>query len=364
VEVLGLKISYKEKRARVTIVFLLILLGGFILAWGNNKLKELGKKDSAVRATRVELSKVKIIDGIYPLGWLDEENIIVKKENKSKGIVEKDEGLKGYPTNIYKYNLKTGEENLLIESDQDIEYAVVSPNRKYIFYVEASELTGTGYIYNLANNKRVQVTEEQEIPIGIGRWADENSVIFFSYTKGGVFTASLTGHRIEIVPKAQVFMRDPIRVVDKVYYVSDQYKLYRYDTATKERKLLLDDIAEFIPSPKGLTFAHVALARKSIDIRDEKGEKKLHIYDGGGVGGFSWSPCGNKLAYLVSSSSQKGDTLFIAHISSGKSAKLAENLPQSFPYIFWSPSGKKILVPAYEKNDDKHKFIALIIESE
>ena len=72
-----------------------------------------------------------------------------------------------------------------------------------------------------------------------------------------------------------------------------------------------------------------------------KKEKKLHIYDGGGVGGFSWSPCGNKLAYLVSSSSQKGDTLFIAHISSGKSAK-QRKFTTKFPIYFWSPSGKNI----------------------
>lgn len=344
--------------------FLILLQGALPLGYGNNKLDTLLEKDSVMSGSSMERGKVKRIDGIYPLGWLDEENIIIKKENKSKGIVEKDEGLKGYPVNIYKYNLKTGEESLLIGSNKDIEYAVVSPNRKHIFYVEGSELTGTGYIHNLNNNKCIQVTEQDEIAIGIGRWDDENSVIFFSYTKGGVFVASLNGDKRQIVPKSQAFMRDPIRVGDKVYYVSDEYKLYKYDMVTKETKLLLQEIAEFIPSRSGEYFANVALGRKSLDLRDSNGERKLNIHHGGGVGGFSWSPCGNKLAYLVSSDSNKGELLYIAHISSGKSVKLAENIPQSFPYIFWSPSGKKLLIPGYVKNDDKHNFIALLIEIE
>lgn len=342
---LVLKIRYNSKKI-ITVIFFLLLAILFILCYYNNKYKNFAEKDSVMNASSMEVSKVKRIDGIYPLGWLDEENIIIKKEKKSKGI--------------YKYNLKNGTESLLISSDKDIEYSVVSPNGKYIFYEEGSELTGTGYIYNLTNNERIQVTEQDEIPIGIGRWGDENSVIFFSYTKGGVFLASLKGERKEIVPKSKVFMRDPVMVDNKVYYVSDEYKLYKYDMARKETKLLLQDIAEFIPDRKGLCFASVALGRKSLDIRDENGGGKLNIYDGGGVGGFSWSPCGNKLAYLVSNSSGKGDLLFLANIYSGKFEKIAENIPRSFPYIFWSPSGKKILVPAYEKIDDK--YIAIIIE--
>ncbi len=348
-EVLGLNIRSNQKNIIIGIGFLLIFQGVLVLGFHGYKVNKLLKQDTVMSGSNIKPSKVKRIEEINPLGWLDEENIIIKK---------------GHPLNIYKYNLKTGEECLLIASEKDISYAAVSPNRRYIFYVEGSELTGTGYIYNLTTNKAIQVTELDEIPLGIGRWTDDKSVIFFSYTKGGVFVAGLDGRREQIAPKAQGLMRDPIRVGDKIYYVSDEYKLYKYDILTKETKLLLQETAEFIPSRDGSNFAKVSLGRKSLDITDENGERRLQIYHGVGVGGFSWSPCGNKLAYLVSSDSGKGEQLYIAQISSGKSVKVADNIPQSFPYIFWSPSGKKILVPAYEKNDDKQKFAAIIIEIE
>lgn len=357
-----MKIRHKLNKS--LIIFLILVQGVLALGLYRSKGQNTDEKDTVISSYSLEFSKVKRIEGIYPLGWLDEENIIIKKENKSKGLVEKEDGLKGYPVNIYKYNIKTGEERVLIEAKKDIEYAVVSPNRKNIFYEEGSELTGTGYIHNLASNKAIQITEQDEIPLGIGRWTDDNSVILFSYTKGVVFTVSVNGDKREIVPKTEGFMRDPIRVGDKVYYVSNDYKLYKYDLATKKTELLLQELAEYIPSRDGLHFASVPLGRKGIDLRDENGEKKIDIYDGVGVGGFSWSPCGNKLAYLVSDKSGKGDSLFVASLSSGKSVKVAENIPQSFPYIFWSPSGRKLLIPAYEKNDDKQKFIALLIEIE
>ena len=322
------------------------------------------QEDVKQNENSVKLKNIYTIQGIYPLDWFDEDTILVKKENRNKPKTDVTPGVKAYPNNLYKYNIKTGEETLLVSSTEDIGYAVLSPDKRYVFYQENTDITATGYIYEVENKKSTRISNEEEIPAGIGRWIDNNTVIFYSTVNGSVYSVEVSGYRKQIVRPNGLFMRDPIKVNDKVYFVTNEYSLYEYDIKTKKLTKLLEDAAEFIPDNKGKHFAFIPLGRKGIDIRDEKANKITAIYDKGGIGGFSWSKDSKKLAYIALLPNNNKETLFIADGDSGKSEQLLADIPQTFPTIHWSPSQKKLLMTAYKIINNKNEAYAVVIELE
>ncbi|WP_163194614.1 PD40 domain-containing protein [Clostridium thermarum] len=325
--------------------------------------KEVLQNIAVEREKTIILKNIHTIQGIYPLDWFDEEYILIKKENINKPEIDKGDSTKGYSNNLYKYNIKTGKEELLVASTRDIGYAVLSPDRRYVYYQEDADVTATGYIYDIENNKNIRVTDMEEIPAGIGRWVD-NKIIFYSAAKGAVFTADVAGCRKQIIPANGMFMRDPIKVRDNVYFVSSEYKLYKYDIRSNKLTNLLSDAAEFVPNKDGSKFAFVPLGRKSLDIRDTKGNKIMNIYDQGSVGGFSWSKDGKRLAYVVMPQDSSKERLFITYVDTGKTIQFPLDLPQSFPNILWNPSENKLLMTGYEIVDNINKAFAVIIELE
>lgn len=313
---------------------------------------------------RVRFRNIKIILGIYPLDWFDENYILIKKENKNKPKIDKGQGEKSYPNNLYKYNIKTGEENLLVASTEDIGYAVLSKDKKFVLYQEGTNITATGYIYDIENKRSTRVSDPEEMPAGIGRWLDSNSIIFYSTIKGGVYISDISGYRKKIVPANGLYMRDPIKVGEKVYFVTSEYKLYEYDTETNKFKMLLSNAAEFIPSNKGNRFAFVPLGRKGIDIRNSETRKIASIYDKGAVGGFSWSGNDRDLAYIALLPDSTKEALFIANTDTWKSEQAVVDIPSTFPIILWSPSNQKLLMTGYDIKKYKNEAFAVIIELE
>lgn len=320
------------------------------------------QKDIKQEESPVKLKNILTIQNIYPLDWFDEDNILVKKENNNKPKIDKGTGIKAYPNNLYKYNIKTGEESLLVASTEDIGYAIFSPDKRYIFYQENAEITATGYIFDMEKKKSIKVSDEEEMPAGIGRWLDNNSIIFFSAVKGAVYSAEVSGYRKQLIPPNGLFMRDPIKVGDKVYFVTSEYVLYEYDIKTKKSMKLLEQAAEYTPDNRGKYFSFVPLGRKSIDIRDEKAKKLTEIYEKGGVGGFSWSKDGKKLAYIARPIGSDKETLVIADADTGKSKQLLIDMPETFPVILWSPSQKKLLTAGYKIVEGKNEAFAVVIE--
>jgi TolB protein len=331
---------------------------------GNPPIKDVLQDITEQNEKTVNFKNIHTVQGIYPLDWFDEENILIKKENMNKPEIKTGDITKAHPNNLYKYNIKTGKESLLVASTEDIGYAVLSPDKKHVHYQEDANITTTGYIYDIENNKSIRVTDMEEIPAGIGRWIDNSKVIFYSAVKGAVFTADINGCKKQIVPANGLFMRDPFKVGDMVYFVTSEYKLYQYDIKANKLNNLLSDAAEFIPNNKGNKFAFVPLGRKSIDIRDAKGNKIMDIYDKGSIGGFSWSKDGNRLAYVGFSQSCNKENLFITYVDKGKTVQFPLDLPQSFPTILWNPSESKILMTGYEIINNINKPFAVIIELE
>jgi hypothetical protein len=311
---------------------------------------------------KVSLSNLDRIDGIYALDWFDEDTILIKKQNSDKSKVDKGDGTKSYPDNLYLHNIKSGKDKLLVASTEDINYAIISPDKSHVFYQEGSNITATGYIYNLQSKKTKRVTEQEEIPAGIGRWIDNTTVILYSYLKGEIFAAEINGYRKQIVSRSGLFMRDPVKVDNKVYFVTDEYKLYVYEIGSKRIELLQAEAAEFIPDFKGRNFAFIPLERKNIEIRDAEGNKKNTLWDKGGIGGFGWSKNSKNLAYIVYFPGSTKDALFIAEAEGGKTVQITKELTQTMPYIVWSPSGNRLLVPGYDKSKEGNKWFTVIIE--
>lgn len=299
----------------------------------------------------VTLDKIDTFEGVRGTDWLDDNTIMIYKENKTqKQMVV--EGQKMYPRNLYLVDLKTKEEKIIDSKPYNQTFARFSPNKRNIFYKQNIEEDFTGYILNMESKVNIRITEISDIVFYDGSWVD-NDIVVFPDMKGNIQLVNVNG-RVEATYKTSQAGKNSVintyKLDNRIYYTTHYGQMYVMNIDTMETKNVKDKVVWLVPSPDSKIFAMVkqtGQTKRALVLTDLEGnEKSSVIAEGTQIFNASWSPDQTKLAYTVISDTGTSRGLFVSDIKTQKVTQLLTDIDFSPDALTWSPSGKKILVSA------------------
>jgi TolB protein len=353
----------------VTVPLLLLTISACSGNSGGNRevIKEPGKtitiinEDSQTPASEdaIVVGNIKKYEKMYIYGWLDEETVIVSKENETLEKMKLEELSDTYPHSLYQYNVITDTFTPLIEKENIYIGAVkLSPDNKHLVY---QEYTIGDPSYHLLNLETLQTVN---IPVAMSaRWVDNDSVVGSSYA-GGVYMATTSGEVIGIEEIKDDFLFLVAQVGDRLYYNTDAYKpLKVLDMNTKEIKELgFESASNITPSPDGtqLVVEYYSETKGEILLSGMDGENAKAIAEGAELGGISWSEDQRFIAYSkqdeINGAMVKG--LYVYDLLTDESTRILANLESSLSTT-WSPSGKELTYTVWNGSSYESSIIEI-----
>lgn len=311
----------------------------------------------------VTAGQIEHYENIALTDWLDEDTVVVSKENENLAKMSLAELADSYPKSLYLYHLDTKEYELLTEQeDVFLGEAVLSPDKRFVLYSEYTLGDPAYYVMDLGSKKTFGITGE---PIGgaqSARWADDNTVIGPAYS-GGAFTANTSGKIAAVQGLGGEGLIIVRQIKDKVYYTTTSNETLQTLDLTNRQKasLELDRVGNVIPSPDGdqLLVQQYTDSGQTLLLSGTDGSDPQVLAEGAGLSGVSWSPDQRMIAYSVAAddSGTAPNTLFIYDLASGESIKIAEgtsNLTTS-----WSPSGKALSYTEWDGSRNNSSVVEL-----
>lgn len=321
--------------------------------------------ESTAASNEIEVSKIDELKGVRGMDWLGEDKLIIDKENREMKPVTV-EGEERYPHNLYVRNLHAAAGNntddLLKGGEVNQSNAVLSPDKKYMFYKESEETTGRGFIMDLATRKTTAAGEDQ-ISLQEGSW-NGNEQIIFPVMFGRILSSNLQGETNVVTETKDQILYNVVQRGANVYYIGMHNMLILYNTVEGYTKPLDKQVIWLIPSPDGKQFALVKRTSDTemeLTLTDSSLTKKVSLAKGTQVFGTSWSPDGTKLGYTVSSETGGIKGVFVADAVSGKSTQISVDVQYAADPLKWSPSGHKIMTTTAKMQDNKYVFVTYII---
>lgn len=319
------------------------------------------KSEKASASTELALQKIIPIKDARAYEWVDENTILISKANKNFPKILTESGMI-YPQNLYLYNLKTNGSKLILGSKNNMGNAVLSPDKKHVFYKEGIENL-TGFIINLQTKLKVQVSPIDSIFPTEGQWIDNNNLVFSTLPEGKIYTANTKGKLTQIAT-AKGIASNTIKIKNDIYYCVGE-KLYKQAINNNARQLLRDDVIWLIPSPTQSQFALVKnndKTKRTLTLSDLKGNELKTFAQGSQIMGTSWSGDGSKLAYTVASDNNNDGGLFVVDTTRNKVVQLALDIQYISDYVKWSPSGKRLLASNIKIENNENSFVSYIID--
>lgn len=278
--------------------------------------------------------------------WIDEETVIVVKDNEDLGKMSLEELADSYPRSLYTYNLATKQYELLKEkSNTFLGEASLSPDKKYLLYSEFSLGDPAYYVMSLDTKESFPIAGEPIAGAMSGHWASDGTVVGTAYS-GGAYIAEPSGTitAVEALKQEALFI---IRKINDTLYYNTQSDdaLSMLNLATNETaKLPFTQVYGVFPSPDGnqLLILQYKDTKSVLVLSDADGSNPQTIAEGAELGAVSWSPDQRLVAYSLKASAN-GTTvseLYVYDLLAGKSTPFAvdvENLTTS-----WSPSGEAL----------------------
>jgi TolB protein len=336
------KVAVKEPGKTITII--------------DDSDKEVSEPDISVEnIDRYE--KVNITD------WLDEDTVIVSKENESLEKISLDELSEYYPRSLYLFDITTKDYELVKEQKEVfLGGATLSTDKKYLLYYEYSLGDPVFYVMNMDTLEGFGIMGD---PIGGGisaKWADNETVIGAAYS-GGAYLADRTGKITLIDDLKEEALYLVKKIHDNIYYntVFDG-TLMKLNMDTKDEvSLNLNQVYDILPSPDGnqMLILQENGTKNTMLVYDlERGEKVI-IADGAELNGISWSPDQRMIAYNLKEdeNSTTVRSLYVYDMLTGESTQIAvdiENLSTS-----WSPSGEKLAYTEWDGTQYNSSIIHL-----
>ena len=333
-------------------------------------IKEPGKIITVIDGTEEEaekpgvtVGKIDRLENMAIMGWLDEETVVVSRENTSLEKMTLLELSDSYPKSLYLYNINTGEFNLLKEKENThLGEAVLSPDKKHLIYSEYDLGDPVYYVMDMATQKAFAITGN-----GIGgavsaKWADNETVIGASYS-GGAYTASVTG---EIKAIEELDGTAPViiaKIKNKIYF-NTQYDetLWVLDLDTNEKvSLNLEHVYNVLPSPDGnqMLVIKSSGSKTLLLLCDTQGANGKTLAEGAEIGGISWSADQRMIAYSLKAdvNGVTVNNLYLYDMLTGESVQIAVNVGN--PVTSWSPAGEKLVYTQFNTSGSVSNIVYL-----
>ncbi|WFD10201.1 TolB family protein [Tepidibacter hydrothermalis] len=363
-----------------------LIISSLIGTIGCAQYKSEGQEDNItiikdtkdILATDIVASKIDTYEGIIGHDWLDENEVVITKENKELEPVKIDnEKLKASfeAKSLYSYDLDSKEQKIIGDQSKFQDGAIISPNNKHMFYRNEFEKIATGYIADLKGNTKAKIADKSidEYDLSEARWInDEELIMPCSSIKGfAIINVDGTINKIKDVesgvmgnedPLNGLSITNPIKVEDKIYYVTihrgakDDDKIKVYDINKKEkRELVKDDVQNFSLSPnKEQLLMLTSNPNKNVNelvVTDLEGKQKELLAEGY-IFGPRWSSDGTKVSYISNEEGKEG--VYVVDVKTKKESLIS--VGEYYIPIQWSPSDKKIMVHSKKSKNNGRPF--------
>ncbi|WIV13680.1 hypothetical protein [Proteiniborus sp. MB09-C3] len=367
----------KINRMKIIIATIVVLLTfnscSLVQKENNTEIKEEDKNNTIIENENndtdkpsITVEKIDKYEGMEITDWLDEQTVILSKENPELGKMTLLENLGFYPRSIYLYNLNTKEYKIVkAQKDMFLGGATLSPDKKNLLYYEYSIGDIAYYLMSMDLVEEQSAIKDDVIGIAISaQWTDNENIIGISYA-GGAYLSD-TDRNIIHIPELQGEQLYSVeKSDDKVYYVmtdGDFSQLYMFNMLTKEKKnLKLENTVGITLSSDGklLLITQWTGHSKKLLIADTEGKILETIAEGNELTGVSWSPNQQMIAFHLKSivDGVEGSGIYLYDISAGKSIRIAANIDNA--KISWSPSSNKIAFTEFHESNYNSSIIYL-----
>ncbi|MBP1755180.1 MAG: hypothetical protein H6Q59_1578 [Firmicutes bacterium] len=322
-------------------------------------IKEPGKTITVIDDSKEEENKPAIsvdwierFDKVDITDWLDEDTVMVSKDNETLDKMSLSELSGQYPKSLYRLNLVTKEYELVKEQkDVFLGGASLSKDKKYLLYSEYSLGDPAYFIMNLDTNESFGIMGE---PIGGAQsaaWTDNDTVIGAAYS-GGAYLADRSGKITSLDDLKDEALYLVAKVKDQIYY-NTQYdgSIMKLDLTTKEKTSLdFGQVTGLLPSYDGnqMLIIQTDSTRSTLLVYDIESGKKIEIAKGSELYGVSWSPDQRRISYCLKEDQNDAtaNSLYVYDILTGVATRVAVNT--SSYRTSWSPSGEKLAFTQYD----------------
>lgn len=313
----------------------------------------------------VHIEKIENYEGMEITDWIDEQIVVLAKENEELEKMTLFDNTEYYPRSIYEYNLDTKKFKLI--KDQKGAFlggATLSTDKKHLLYYEYAMGDVAYYLMSLEDEEPTSVKEDIISSAYTAAWTDEQNIIGASYS-GGAYLADMNGNLTQITELQDEQLFTVHKTQGKIYYIttdSPSYQVYMLDPMTKEKKNLnLENVDGITISPDGkqILVTQFTGSMKKLIIADAAGTIQSTIAEGSEVTGVSWSPNQQMIAFQLTSDINGGDSngLYLYDVSTGKSMQITKDI--GYGEIRWSPSGKNIAVTELNERTYNSRIIYL-----
>lgn len=284
---------------------------------------------------------IKRYNGMEISDWIDDETVIVSKENESLDKMKLASISDLYPKSLYSYNLDSKEFSVLKEQDNIfLSGAKLSPDKKYILYSGISLGDPIFYMMDMKSLDIITVSGAYSVS-----WSDDSRVIGASYN-GGAFEVTEEGEVIPLAPEIDESLFIVRKYNNKLFYnTNEDQSLLVFDLSTNEQNNLdINSVSNIIPSPEvgQLLILQDNSTLKSLILTDEKGENPRRLVEGHDIKGIAWSSDQKTIAYsltLDEGTPKKG--IFLLDTESGESIEIIPDVDTHS--IIFSPSGNRLV---------------------
>ncbi|MCH5585974.1 hypothetical protein MK805_13590 [Shimazuella sp. AN120528] len=277
------------------------------------------------------------------------------------------------------YNVKTNKAHFLVH-DRNAREALVSPNKKYLFYrISKFNQAGNYYILNLQTKKKIVLPIKEQV--WEPSWVNNETILFLT-NQGDAYYVNTSGEVTKINHSFQATgdgvedqIFELIQVGEQFFYL-DGYKLMVWSRNTNQTKHLMDNIVDLVLSPDQTKLAFIKQVPKDprdydkegfigyevLMVMDVKGSRQKVVAQGDSILGLNWSGDSKKLSYLISKSSATNQSeLYIADIIGGDITLLATNIGPYYKQMEWNPSGNGLLVNSlFYDADEPHPVLYIL----
>ena len=355
----------------IAVLSLLLFTVGCAAAPGGDRviIDEPGKTITVIEETPEDnkkpvISVVKIdrFEKMEISDCLNENTLIVSKENTGLEKMDIPEASGLFPRSLYTFEMDRNEYQLLKEmAGGNLGGASLSSDKKTLLYHEFTVGDPAFYLMNMDRDDEPGSSGKMISSAMSAKWAGDDTVIGASYN-GGAFVSDTSGN----VTFVEGLKNESLIVTDKVrgfiYYTLPDETLWKMDLQTREKDSLgLNNVYSLSHSPDGREILVVQSdgAKLTLSLYDTDGGNSTLIDEGQEISAVSWSPDQRMIAYQLKNDADGRSTsgLYVHDMLTGETSQIAVDVE---PYsTTWSPSGEELVFTEFDGSSYSSSIVYL-----